>query len=59
MGVAIAAGFIGPYEAALARYTGADSSGEVIDRGTYAVVFALALGTLADIGIAVRKLAAR
>ena len=54
-GLAVATGFIGPYEAALARYTNASSSGEVIDQGTRIWFVALALGTLAEIGIAVRK----
>jgi hypothetical protein len=55
LGLAIATGFIGPYEAALSRYTSASSSGELINHATYAIVFGLALGTLAEIGIAVRK----
>lgn len=55
LGVAIATEFVGPYEAALARYTAASSSGEVIDRGLYSILFALGLGTLAEISFAVRK----
>ncbi|HCL64848.1 MAG TPA: hypothetical protein DIC56_08440 [Rhizobium sp.] len=31
-------------------------TGEVIDNGIYMVVFALALGTLAEIGLAVKRL---
>jgi hypothetical protein len=57
LGLAMATGFIGPYEAALARYTTASSSGEVINKATYTILFGLALGTLAEIGIAVRKVA--
>lgn len=56
IGIAIASGTIGPYEQALARYTSASSSGEVIDRATLVIVFAVALGTLAEIGRAIRKL---
>jgi hypothetical protein len=55
LGLAIATGVIGPYDAALARYTTASSSGEVIDEGTRVWLIALALGTLAEIGIAVRR----
>jgi hypothetical protein len=58
LGLAIATGFIGPYEPALARYTTASSSGEVINHATYAILFGLVLGTLAEIGIAVRRAAA-
>lgn len=56
LGFAIATEVIGPYEQALARYTGASSSGAVIDQSIYVIVFALALGTLAEIGRSVRKL---
>jgi len=55
LGVAIAGGFIGPYEQALARYSAASSSGEVINQAVIVIVLALALGTLAEIGIALRK----
>jgi hypothetical protein len=55
MGYAIATGFIGPYEQALARYTTASSSGELINRAIILIAIALALGTLAEIGLAVRK----
>lgn len=47
LGVLIANGTIGPYDVALARYTNASSSGEVIDQGVYTIIFALVLGTLA------------
>jgi len=55
LGFAIATEVIGPYEAALARFTTASSSGEVIDKGLLYIVGALALGTLAEIGFWVRK----
>jgi hypothetical protein len=55
LGVAIATEFIGPYEVALAHYTSKSSSGQVIDGGMYAIIFALALGTLAEISFSVRK----
>jgi hypothetical protein len=58
LGFGIATDAIGPYEAALARYAGsASSSGDVIDSGFYAIAFAIALGTLAEISFAVRKAA--
>ena len=55
LGFAIGSGVVGPYEQALARYSTASSSGVLINRGTYVFVFALALGTLAEISLAVRK----
>lgn len=55
LGLAVAAGYMGPYEAALARYTTAPSSGRMVDTGLYAILFAIALGTLAEISISVRK----
>lgn len=55
MGFAIATGYIGPYEEALARYTTASSSGQLINRALIVTAIALALGTLAEIGLAVRK----
>lgn len=55
LGWSIASGWVGPYEQALARYTSAASSGEVINRATMHIAFALALGTLAEIGLAVRR----
>jgi hypothetical protein len=55
MGVSIATGVVGPYDAALARYFGrARSSGAVIDRGIYAILFAIALGILTEISSSVR-----
>ncbi|MBL8599715.1 MAG: hypothetical protein JNL14_18415 [Devosia sp.] len=55
LGVSIAAGWIGPESEALARYAAAPTTGEVIDRSAYIIIFALALGTLAEIGIALRR----
>jgi hypothetical protein len=55
LGWSIASGWIGPYEEALARYTSAASSGQVIDRATRYIGIALALGTLAEIGLAMRR----
>ena len=55
LGFAIATEFLGPYEAALARYAGASSSGQLIDRGIYTTLLAIALGTLAEISFSTRK----
>jgi len=55
MGFAIATGYVGPYEAALARYSTASSSGQLIDKGFVAILFAIALGTMAEISVAMRK----
>lgn len=55
MGFAIASGFVGPYEEALARYTTETSSGEVINQGFVYLLFGVALGTLAEIGFLLRK----
>ncbi|WP_245424949.1 hypothetical protein [Rhizobium sp. M10] len=55
-GIGIATEILGPYEEALRRYGGrAESSGAIIDRGVYALLVAIALGTLAEIGIALRR----
>jgi hypothetical protein len=55
MGLLIASGFIGPYEAALARYFPTkSSSGEVIEMGFYMILFSIALGTLTEISYALR-----
>ena len=56
LGIAIATELIGPYEAALARYAGrASSSGQVINEGMYIILFAVGLGTLAEISFSMRK----
>jgi hypothetical protein len=55
LGLAIATEFIGPYHAALARYTTKSSSGEVIDMGARMVLVAIALGTLAEISFSMRR----
>lgn len=50
VGFLIASGVVGPAQEALARYLpGTATTGEAIDRGLYVVIFAIALGTLADI----------
>jgi len=56
LGLGIAAGYIGPYEAAMARFARwASSSGQVVDSGLYTILLAIGLGTLAEIGLSVRK----
>lgn len=54
VGLMIATEFIGPYEWALRRYTSASSSGEVIDKGFYVVLFGVAFGILTEISYALR-----
>jgi hypothetical protein len=57
MGLSIAAETVAPYEVALKRFASwASSSGQVIDRGLYMILFAIGLGTLAEIGLSVRKI---
>ncbi|KAA9386921.1 hypothetical protein [Neorhizobium galegae] len=56
IGFGVATETFGPYEQALARYApGAANSGVVITRGIYAMLFAIGLGTLAEISISLRK----
>jgi hypothetical protein len=54
-GLSIANELFGPYEEMLARYTTYPSSGKLIDRGTYGILVAAALGTLAEISFSIRK----
>jgi len=54
-GLMIAAGVLGPEQAALARYFGKSTTGAVIDRSLYAILFAIALGILTEISRSVRK----
>jgi hypothetical protein len=54
-GLTIATGTVLPYEATLVRYAPwARSSGEVISRSLYVVLFAIALGILTEISRSVR-----
>ena len=53
-GPMIATGALAPEECALARYFGKKTTGAVIDRGLYAILFAIALGILTEISYAVR-----
>lgn len=56
IGFGVATEFFGQYDAALARYApGAANSGQVINRGFYAVIFAIAFGTLAEISFNLRR----
>ncbi len=55
IGLSIANEWMGLSAVDLGRYTGAATTGEVIDRGIYAILGAVALGTLAEIGLANRK----
>lgn len=56
IGFAIPTGYLGPADVALSRYApGAASAGETIDGGLYTVFFCVALGTLAEIGMTLRR----
>jgi hypothetical protein len=55
MGFSIANEWVGISAADLGRYTTAATTGELINRGTYKVLAAVALETLAEIGLANRK----
>lgn len=54
-GLGIATEYLGPYEAALARYTRRSSSGQMIDEGLIVILLSIALGTLAEISFSMRK----
>jgi hypothetical protein len=55
IGFSIATELMGPYEASLARYTTALSSGQVIDQGIATILLAIGLGTLAEISLSLRR----
>lgn len=55
MGFTIASGDDASRQAALAAYSTASTTGEVIDKGFLSIVFAIALGTLAEISFSVRR----
>jgi hypothetical protein len=55
LGFSIANGWMGMSAADLDRYAAAATTGEVINRGIYVILGAVALGTLAEIGLANRK----
>lgn len=57
VGVPIAWEAMGPREGALARYTGAGSTGEVINEALIILVGALVVGTLAEIALALKRAA--
>ena len=42
-------------EAARARYLGSSTTGQAIDRGIYTILFAVALGTLAEISFQIKR----
>ncbi|MCA1407276.1 hypothetical protein I6F26_14380 [Ensifer sp. IC3342] len=53
LGLVISTGYLDPD--VLSRFTTASSLDQAIDEGLYWIVFGVALGTLAEIGLAVRK----
>jgi hypothetical protein len=54
-GLMIATGALAPEQAALATFFGKRSTGAVIDRGFYMILFSIALGILTEISRSVRK----
>jgi hypothetical protein len=56
LGVGIGRGLLGPVEEALRLYATAPSTAGVIDQGIYKVLFAIALGTLAEISFGARRM---
>jgi len=55
-GLLIANGAIGPADQALARYLPASpTTGAAIDKGIYAILFAVALGVMAEISFSLRR----
>lgn len=55
MGFSIANGWGGINKDDLGQYTTAPTTGALIDRGIYVLIAAFALGTLAEIGLAMRR----
>jgi hypothetical protein len=55
LALSIANEWMGLSAADLGRYAAAATTGELINRGIYAILGAVALGTLAEIGLANRK----
>ncbi|THK35324.1 hypothetical protein EHS39_25230 [Ensifer sp. MPMI2T] len=53
LGLVISTGYLD--RDAVSRFTTASSLDQAIDEGLYWIVFGVALGTLAEIGLAVRK----
>lgn len=55
VGFSIASDWLGPRDAAMARYFPNWSTGAMINSGVLHVAIAIALGTLAEIGLALRR----
>ena len=56
LAVAVASEMVGPYKTAMARYfPSSANSGDVIESSLLALAFAVALGTLAEIALALRN----
>jgi hypothetical protein len=55
IGLSIANEWMGLSAANLGEYTRSATTGQIIDRGIYGMLVAVALGTLAEIGLAIRK----
>lgn len=55
LGFAIAGGFLGNPAAALKEYSMADTTGEMIDEAFFGALVCIALGTLAEISLALNN----
>jgi hypothetical protein len=56
IGIGIGQGIFEPIEQLLSRYSSPIPSGNHIDQGVYKILFAIALGTLAEISLAARRI---
>lgn len=56
VGIGIGQGMIGSLEETLSQYAGPLATGRQIEQGIYKVLFAIAMGTLAEISFAARRM---
>jgi hypothetical protein len=56
IGIGIGQGMFGPMEDVLSRYSSPFPIGTQIDQGVYKILFAIALGTLAEVSFAARRI---
>jgi hypothetical protein len=55
VGLSIVNGWMGLTADDLGRYTTAATTGEAIDKGIYVILASVVIGTLAEVGLALRK----
>jgi hypothetical protein len=56
IGIGVGQGMIGSLEETLSQYSGPLPTGTQIEQGIYKILFAIALGTLAEISFAARRI---